>query len=277
MRVALVALLVVLAGCPAVGSQPTPTPPPETYPPGVSTDGVTDAGELGRAHTNTLNDTSYTIVSNRTIRYTNGTVVSHLFVRVELAADRSFFVSASTAGDEGPLFLGDPPASGEFWSNGTVYVRSHTRAGHTTYNEFTPPDNFVGTWRYWRATVPFGGQDGHARQTVTTLFSDVPTRVTDVRTQDGTTVVALAGKGATDDTFAKVGTGPVGNVTVRAEVTESGVVRSLDLSYVTFVNGQSVRVEWTVRYDDVGATAVERPPWFDRAVGANATETPGEG
>jgi len=275
MRALLVALAVALAGCPAAGPVTTPTPAPGEYPPGVTADGVADPAALADAHADAVGNTSYTVVSNRTVRYPNGTVASGLSVRVELAADREFSVSATTAGSHGPKFLGEPPASGEFWSNGTVYVRALTRDGGTAYNQFTPPDNFVGTWRYWRATVAFGGQDGHARETIRNVFADVPTEVTGVRTVDGTAVYSVEGEGATASEFAKVGNGPVGNVTLEADVTESGVLRRLDLSYATFLDGETVRVEWTVRYADVGATAVDRPPWFDRAVAGNASAASG--
>ncbi|PSQ27305.1 hypothetical protein BRD09_08790 [Halobacteriales archaeon SW_10_68_16] len=238
MRVVLVALAVALAGCPAVGPAATPTPEPEEYPPGVSGEGVVDATTLADAHDRAIENTSYTLVSNRTVRYTNGTVASALFVRVELAADRSFFVRTSTAGPDGPEFLGKPPAAGEFWSNGTVYVRA---------------------------------QEGHARETIASVFADVPTEVTGVRTVDGTTVYRLAGEGTVEGDFSKAGSDAVGNVSLTAQVTESGILRRMDLSYVTFLAGQSVRVEWTVRYDDVGTTTVERPSWFDRAVAENAS------
>ena len=271
MRVVLVTLAVALAGCPAVGPAATPTPEPREYPPGVSVEGVVDAATLADAHDRAIKNTSYTLVSNRTVRYANGTVASALFVRLGLAADRSFLVRTSTAGPEGPEFLGRPPASGEFWSNGTVYVRALTRDGETTYNEFTPPDSYVGTWRYWRATVSFGGQESHARETIASVFGDVPTEVTGVRTVEGTTVYRLAGRGTVEGEFSKAGSDAVGNVSLTAEVTGSGLLRRMELSYVTFLGDQSVRVAWTVRYDDVGTTTVSRPAWFDRAVADNAS------
>lgn len=265
MRALLVALAVVLAGCPGAVPGGTPTPEPE-YPPGVTAAGVTDPAALADAHGDALENTSYTLVSNRTIRYTNGTLSSRLTVRLRLAADRQFHVVTATAGPDGPLFLGQPPASAEFWSDGDVYVRALTRDGETTYNQFTPPDNFVGTWRYWRATVPFGGRDGHARETIRALFEDVPADVTGVRTADGATVYRLRGEGADSGGFAKAGDGPARDVTLEADVTESGVVRRINLSYVTFLGNRSARVEWTVRYLDVGDTTAERPAWYDRAV-----------
>jgi hypothetical protein len=228
---------------------------------------VTDANALADAHVAATGNTSYTLVSNRTVRYTNGSLVSRLGVRLRLAADRQFHVSTATAGPDGPLFLGSPPAAAEYWSNGTVYVRALTRDGRTTYNQFSPPDSFVGTWRYWRSTVPFGGQDGHARETVANLFADVPTDVVATRTVGTATRYRLEGSGATGDSFAKAGSGPVGDVRVEATVTESGLVRQFHLSYVTFVDGRSARLDWTLRYQHVGNTTAPRPGWFDRAVG----------
>lgn len=273
MRVLIVALAVVLAGCPAVGPAVTPTPEPEEYPPGVSSEGVVDAPALARAHDATIENSSYTLVSNRTVRYTNGTVASAVFVRLELAADRSFFVRTSTAGPEGPEFLGAPPASGEFWSNGTVYVSALARDGEVSHSQFEPPNNHVGTWRYWRATVPFGGQGGHARETISGVFGSVRTDVTNVRRVNETTVYTVAGSEAVDGEFATVGSGPVGNVTVTAEVTESGLLRRMDLTYVTFQDDRSVRFEWTLRYTDLGTTTVSRPAWFERAA---TSEEPGD-
>jgi hypothetical protein len=270
MRSVLVALAVVLAGCPALGPQSPAadggTVTPDTYPPGVTADGVIDPATLADAHVAVTENASYTVVSNRTIRYTNGSLVSRLSVRLRLAADRQFHVRTTTGGPDGPLLLGTPPAAAEYWSNGSVYVRALTREGRTTYNRFSPPDTFVGTWRYWRSTVPFGGQDGHARETIHNLFSDVPTALAGTASAGTTTVYRLAGEGARDDSFAKAGSGPVDGVTVAAEVTEDGLVRRFDLSYVTFVDGHSARVNWTLSYLEVGNTTAPAPEWFDRAV-----------
>lgn len=273
MRAALVALAVVLAGCPAIpdstptaGVTPAAVPETQTYPPGVTESGVTAPDALADAHSGFVANTSYTIVSNRTIRYRNGTLASRLDVRVRLAADRQFLAAVETAGPSAPLLLGDPPARARFWSNGSVYVRSLTAGGPTRYNEFTPPDAFVATWRYWRSTVPFGGQDGHDRETISGLFGDIPTAVAGRESVDGTTVYRLVGDSARAGSFAKVGSGPVGNVSLEAQVSVSGVVRRFDLSYDTTMDGRAVTVHWTLRYLDVGNTTAERPPWYDRAV-----------
>jgi hypothetical protein len=282
MRAALVALAVVLAGCPAFGSGSTPTPEvtpvpvPETaaYPPGVSEAGVVAPDVLANAHVTLVGNTSYTIVSNRTIRYANGTLASGLAVRTRLAADRRFLVTVSTAGPEGPLLLGRPPASARYWSNGSVYVRALTVDGRTTHTRFAPPDGFIGTWRYWRSTVPFGGQEGNAAGTFAAVFRAVPTTVADTRSVGNRTVTRLVGDTAHSGSFAKVGNGSVRNLTLAAAVDDRGLVRSFDLSYGTRKDDQPVRVEWSLRYLNVGNTTAARPPWFERAIADADTAGP---
>ena len=274
MRVALVALVVLLAGCPAVGGPgeptttitPAPVPQDRSYPPGIGPAGVEDAGALGTAHSDLLDDTSYTIVSNRTIRTRNGSLRSLLAVRVALSSDRSYHVTARTAGEAGPVFMGLPPARGEYWSNGTVYVRLLERDDRRLVNRFEPPDNFVGTWRYWRSTVAFGGGASFDQETVGTLFESVPTRLAGNRTSNGTTLYVLEGDRAVDTDFAKVGTGPVSNVSLSATVSQDGIVRSFDLTYDRRMDGSLVRVHWRLRYVDIGSTAVDQPPWVAEAL-----------
>jgi hypothetical protein len=275
MRVGAVALLVLLAGCPGLAGQSTPTadvtpapvPETETYPPGVGPAGVVDPTALARVHSAAVDATSYTLVSNRTITAGNGSLRSHLALTVRLARDRSYHARARTAGPAGPVFLGAPPARAEFWSNGTVYVRAVERESGWTYNEFTPPNEFVASWRYWRSTAAFGGEEGFDVETLATLFGSIPTALAGTRTENGTTLYRLTGDRALRPDFAKTGTGPVRNVSLDATVTEAGVVRAFDLSYERRQCSVPVRVVWTLRYDAVGRTTADRPAWFARAVG----------
>lgn len=280
MRVALVALAVVLAGCPAL-TQPTPTPEvtpapvPETeqLPPGVTESGVVDARTLASTHSEIVQNTSYTLVSNRTIHHRNGTLMSDFEVRVELAADRQVRATVASTGPSAPLLLGEPPVSGEFWANGSVYVSKLTTGNNTQYTQFRPPDGFVGTWRYWRSTVSFGGEGGHAQETLLGLFSDVPTEIADRRSVDGTQVYRLVGDSARSASFAKAGSGPVSNVSFEAHVTSTGVVRQFDLSYEQQVEGEPALVRWSLQYKGLDNTTAERPPWFDRALDQSSSES----
>jgi len=269
MRVALVALVVLLAGCPAFGGAQqstttlTPVAVPEVpeYPPGVGPTGVRYPAELAGAHSAVVENTSYTIVSNRTITARDGEVRSLLSVRIRLAENRSYLVSARTGGPDGPLFLGRPPSAASYWSNGSVYLRALPGPDGPILNRFTPPNAFVGTWRYWRSTVAFGGEDGYDFQTFLGLFGAIPTDLAAVETVDGTETFRVVGTESLDPGFAKAGSGPVTNVSLSATITERGVVRGFDLRYDRRVDGRPARVRWSLRYENVGSTTVGGPPW----------------
>jgi len=269
------AAVLVLAGCGGLtGGAPTTstlTPadvqPAPAYPPGIDEDGVVDPDVLARAHGERDDEVSYTLVSNRTVGYANGTVRSRLTVRVELAADRTYFARAVTDGRHGPVFLGNPPATAEFWSNGTTYVRALDRDGERVYNTFEPPDQYAGTWRYWARTVAFGGRAGFAGATIRDTFGAIPTRVAGRERTRGTTLTRLVGTEATGDEFTSPAVDAPRNVRLDATVDERGLMRSLDLRYEGTVDGENVTVHRSIAYEDVGSTTVTRPEWFDRAVG----------
>ena len=269
-------LVVLVAGCSGFtgGDEPTPTltpgeaPEPTTvYPPGVDESGVVAPDALAEAHTDRDDGRSYTLISNRTVRYENGTLRAEISTRIELATDRSFVVSVATDGPDGPLLLGEPPASAVYWSNGSTYARALTRDGRTTYNTFTPPDQYTGTWRYWTRTVAFGGRAGYSGQTIREVFTSVPTTVVGRETRNGTTVVRLAGSSAESSDFAAPEIDSVTNLTLQAAVDTNGLVRLLQYRFDGTVDGEPVVVERTIRYEAVGSTTVEKPSWLDRAVG----------
>lgn len=286
-----VVCLLVLAGCggsgPFVdgpsdgsgdpGATPTVSPAPlpdatAEFPPGVSRRGVVVPDRLARAHETTIANTSYTVRSNRTVAYANGSVRSSLVVEVALARNRTFLATAATAGPGAPVFLGVPPARATFWSNGSVYVRRFTAGGETTYNQYDPGQQFAGTWRYWTRTVPFGGRSGRPGSFYAGTFGAVPTRVAGRTTSGNASLVRLAGEGTRGSVQGTPLDGggsldAVRNVSLRATVGPRGVVRSLTLDYDATADGRPVHVRWTVHYRAIGETTARRPPWFDRAVG----------
>lgn len=275
MRAALVAVLVLLAGCNGfAGTEtrttasvtPAPVPSSPDYPPGVTENGVVDASRLASAHARAVSNQSYTLRSNRTVRYTNGTIRSRLTVSVQLAANRSYLVHARTTGDRAPTFLGRPPANATFWSNGSQYVRAYTINGETTYNSFEPPDQFIATWRYWVSTAAFGGEGSFAQQKYEQTFSSVDTRITRVDSPRNETLFRVVGRPTGDPQFLPADISRVRNLTVVSLVTSAGLVRSYRVQYVGVVNGERVRVRWTVDYSRVGSTTIERPSWYGRAV-----------
>ena len=241
---------------------PTPGPDEQRYPPGLSRAGVSEPGALGRAHEAALANRSFTVNASRTVRTANGTLRSGLAVTVALGPDRSFLATAETAGPDAPVFLGDPPARGTYWSNGTTYARRLARDDERLYNTFEPA-GYAGTWRYWTETVPFGGTRAGPGETFTRLFAATETRVVTTREPDGVTRHFVSGDRA-------AGTYGVGtdarDVRLEASVTPDGLVRSFALSYAATVDGAPVRVAWRIRYTAVGRTSVAAPPWLDRAL-----------
>ncbi|WP_178915954.1 hypothetical protein [Natronomonas gomsonensis] len=275
MRALLVALLVVLAGCsglpvgqPAESTE-TVTPVPErslapSYPPGVTDRGVEAPDATASAHVDRLAETSYTLTSNRTVR-TNGTLDSFFSVRVDLDDERNYHAKARTDGPDGPEFLGRPPATAEFWSGEETHIRKLTRDGETTYDEIESGPGRVSTWRYWTRTAPFGDRQGSVFRTVRDVVGSFTWRVDSEGTGDMTQYRLEADEYAST-AFAPSEVTAVRNASASATVSQSGLVRSIHMRYVGTIDGETVVVERTIRWENVGNTSVERPPWYDRAL-----------
>jgi len=276
------AMLAVLAGCggaplgsdrpPSTDATATPAPLPTDAPaqtrlaPGLTGAGVTEPRTLATAHARLLSNTSYRLVTTRTVRGQDGSLRQCLPLNLSLSADRGYLVHVETEGPLAPVFLGTPPAEATFWSNGSAYLRAYTRGGETTYNEFRPVDG-AGSWQYWARTVPFGGPTGTPRNFLGNTFAAVPTRVdgrVEGRAGTNATAYRVAGDRATD---SLEGLEDPREVRLLATVTEAGLVRSLRLSYTATVDGETVRVERTLRYGRIGDASAPRPPWADRALG----------
>ena len=106
----LLAAAVLLAGCgglpplddgdtPGPGETPTGADRPTDAglstarpPPGVLSLQVADPAELGRAHARAVENRSYVLTSNRTVRYANGTLRSRMSTRVAVDDGPGFHV-----------------------------------------------------------------------------------------------------------------------------------------------------------------------------------------
>ncbi len=278
------AVVVVLAGCsglPFVGDEGDDTAAATAIsdgqvaaqaPPGVLSRQVTNPAELGRAHARAIENRSYVVTANRTIWDPNGTVRSHLAVEVAIDEARTFQATVSTAGPDAPVLLGEPPAAAVFWSNGSTYLRRLTRDGEQTFGEFEPPTTWIGTWSYWVKTVPFGGRGNLPAKFYASLFTAVPASVDGQTTRRNTTYFRLVNDRERPFTNRTVPgrVSSVHDLSLVAVVDDDGLVRSLDLQYAGTLEGEAVRVRHTIRYAAVGTTAVDRPPWFDRAASCTA-------
>lgn len=274
-----VVLLVVLAGCSGTGGTvgdggesptetvtPVPVPdadPERGRPTGIDGSGVSDPGSLAAAHDRRLEERSYRLVSNQTVRYANGSVRSQYLIDLRLAANRTYSVTVRTDGPAGPRLLGDPPAVSEFWSDGETYVRAFG-TNDPTYNEFTPTASGVGTWRFWATTGVFEVRLSPP-ELIRESLGAVPTRIESTRSIDGGERYRVVDVGAPDAELPFPSASPARNVDLVAAVDRSGLVRRLELEYDGRIDGDRVVVSRSIAYSDVGTTEVRRPAWFDRA------------
>ncbi|WP_336357570.1 DUF7537 family lipoprotein [Haloarcula sp. CGMCC 1.6347] len=272
-RQLLVFIVVVTAGCGGFGFSggddsatpvtpaPVPTDSATTYPAGVGATGVTSPSLLGSAHGDRLNGTGYTLTMNRTVRYANGSLRSHLRVQVALDASRTHLANISVRGPAAPVLLGRPPATASFWSDGDTYLRRLVRDNQTIYNEYDPPDSYAGTWRYW---VHAAALNGRPAADVTRTVAPFHTRTLRPQQSDGTTYV-IRGDRLRENTSSTAWASRE-NATLVAHVTQSGLVRDYRTEYTTLTDGdEPVTVTRTVRFTAVGNTTVGPPPWRDRA------------
>ena len=241
-----VAVVVVLAGCGALGgtgagaderagSDATPTltpvPVPEvtetpvTLPPGLTGDRVTDTTALVDAHFAALAGRSYTL----RIRVTVDDARSERLFRVETPTR---YVRADRL-DGG---------SGD---------RTHFADGATLYTR----NEFDGQRYYGR----FDDVDPPSTRTV--RLSRAYLRVDRVRVAetrvDGDPAYELTGSYDTHPAIESFR-----NVSLRAVIEPSGLIRTLNISYYR-VNG-GANVTRSFAYSDLDSTTVERPAWVDR-------------
>lgn len=245
---------------------PAPVPTDSGHPPGVEPSGVADGSALAAAHAAALGNSSYTLVTNRTVWAANGSLRSALTVRLALSAgpSRDYHATVSTDGPGAPLVVGEPPTRAEYWANDAVYLRRRTVDDRTVYSRYDDTDAYVGTWSFWLGTAALDlGPETDLRSTLEAFETRV---ADDSRDRDR---VHLVGTAAGSEEFVD---DPgelerVENATLHAFVTESGFVQSYHVVYdATLDDGERVRVRRTVRFERVGTTTVGRPPWYDEAM-----------
>lgn len=276
---ACVILLVVLTGCSGVGFDSdsptdrsvepvTPVPVPAADPAtlrtsGIDDDGVSDPAALATAHGQWLANRSYTLTSNQTVRYENGTVRSQYTVHLRLTEDRTYHAAVRTGGVDGPKVLGEPPAYAEFWSDRETYVRAFGEPD-PRYNEFSPTASGVGTWYFWAMTGSFTFRMTPGVM-IQSSFSEVPTRIETRRIEAGVPRYRLTSPEPTTASLPFPDAVPARNVSLTAEVDGTGLVRQLRLDYRGRIDEEPVVVTRRISYTNVGSTDADRPEWFDEA------------
>jgi hypothetical protein len=220
---------------------------------------VTGPLTLANAHGGAL-ERSHRFRSNWTVRYRNGTVHARADQRATVAPN-GFLSTVSVAGRPGFVTSG-PPTEATFWSNGTVLTERIQRDDTTRYRYLDEASYNRGAGFYNSLRRPKPWRDHYA------LFTAVESRVVNRSTTDGVTRYTVVGERLRDPAAFGAATDvrEPGNVSLRATVTEGGLVQSLDLSYDgTLRNGERVHVTRTVVYEVTAAGPLDRPSWFETA------------
>jgi len=245
--------IVVLAGCGSIldgdtDSNPdgptetlTPAPVPQVtetpvpLPPGVIGSGIRDADALLDAHESLLRTQSYTLREQLRVDETHYTRL----IRIETPT--RYYSHDVLGGNDGNVT--------QFASGPFIYVRTEY-AGITRYDRLDntqPPESR--TIRLSRQLL----QVGDAAVSKTTV--------------DDRPAFVVRGNYSTHPELERIR-----NVSLRAVVEPTGLVRSMNVSYVRTGGNGPATVTRSFAYDDVGETTVERPDWVETQW--NGTTTP---
>lgn len=238
-----VALLAVLAGCgagaPETATPVTPAPVPTDgdrtgvgggLAPGVDETGIYDADALLGAHFAWLANTSYTVRLSSVRRYRNGSLRARHDRILRVAEDGRFHYVLTVER------RGGRDQRIDRWRSGDGAYAAVTVANNTTYRSLDRP-------RTPRLVT---------RAELLRLFRFVPSRVSNERTEDGTTRYRVIG-GPRDIP-------PLSNVSYALLLTEGGHIRSYRVTYNTTRQEQLRQVTVTATFSAVGTTTVDLPP-----------------
>jgi hypothetical protein len=236
--------------------------PTSTYglAPGLTRQGVVEPVTLGRAHEAVLEETSYTALSKKTVRYTNGTVIiretstSHV-----VAPTERYYVRFKGRGPESYKFNATF-WSWEFWSDGERTLIARSQGNNTTYRH------------YESANPPAYTPDPLQGEQFYDLFYAINTNVVNQTMRNGTTLYRLTATEITDtDALFRINNRYKNprDLSFYAVIDSRGLVHRYLIAYTATLTTTSrptpVRIVETSRYTEIGNTTVERPPWYSKA------------
>lgn len=274
---------VVIAGCSglagsadqrAVSVTPVdiPTDAPVTAPedrakPGFDSGGFEDPDRLAAAHGSILQNTSYTVESAQTIRFTATNRTGRWQLTGRFGVGGAFLVDTERTGS---VFDTGNPVRIRFWSNGAIVVESFIANDSTIANVVrdargnpVPP----------RTVLPI---DPRFEGELAAVFAS--TSVRSISRLDGADHpykrVRVDVSGPVDARRARsleVATS-ISNLTARLVIDERGFVHRYQLRYTGSFAGKPVTVTRSVEYRAVGDTDVARPDWAAAALNGSTPD-----
>jgi hypothetical protein len=230
---------------------------------GINDTGVSDPSALADAHHEWLANRSHAFESNQVVRYQDGDLRSRYLLRFELAENRTYLAVLRTAGPEGLLVLDETPAVSKFWSDGRVFVRGV--GDPVTNTDRLNPETNAASWRFWTTQSVFGPSTT-PRKVINRSFEAIPTRIDERRTSGDAPRYRVTGNKSGPIELPFPEADPARDVSLVAEIDETGFVQRLELEYRTELDGEMVVIKRSVSYTDVGETDVGRPTWVREAI-----------
>lgn len=234
-------------------------------PPGLSTDGVTDAEALAAAHEDALAGRSYTYDREVTVVAENGTELGGWSQHVQVGADRLAFNYTQTGG--GVSVSGTEIRDPRVYTNGSV--------------TFWKTDAFRDGYRR-ESGRGFAAETFSSEQLLADVLDAAETSVValdsgnDANATEGETWYRVRAENGTE---ALTYDSPNGTVTVEATnvtatgvVSSAGIVRNVTYEFDFERGNVSGHRTMAIRYSAVGETTVEVPAWVaDAKAATNAT------
>lgn len=265
-----VAIMLVVAGCSGglVPSDSVPSPTPAPVPtlestathapqvaPGLAADRVRNTSVLFAAHQAALANRSFTKVTTLTVTYPNGTAYYRQVTRTTVANDSALTVGERT----GIRALQFNPAIIVKYN---IYYTGDTRVSRVVLRSGT-----VRNLRHLPSDLP----DAAALPLVERRL-----RVADHRVvRRGDRYVLFAGDIPWPAFRNPAFLSSPRNVTSRTVVAPDGLILESRVRYRALVDGQEVQVSRNVRFEHIGETTVDRPPWLKSNRTDSPTPTPG--
>jgi len=243
-------LLVALAGCGAVSpgsGDATSTTGETTAEGGSGDDQAVDAFDLAEAHRDSLTNQTFTVTSTSTVQYANGTAALRQYTRTEVDSVPSTVLSRQTVDGTAPgrFFV---PFEGvvELWTNESTSLGQRAYENGTTEAIERP-------------------QDGVVNVEQLTRWEDLALLLSagDARSVDGDRATDLVVATGAENT--ELAYGEPDQLTVTVRLSDVEYVESYTVSYQTTRAGTPVQVTRTVRFTNVGETAVQQPSWVSEA------------
>lgn len=217
------------------------------YPDGFAESGVENASTATQTHFEAYNDSSSWTVTYSVQEAQGGEIVNlseTRFVEIRNDTPREL-INVETPSGNYDVFTNDSESySRTIQNNESLYAMQQ---GSVDITSATYSDMFI------------------------SFLGSVDYEADDVSTQDGQNVVTYTGDSLTDENSLETENQSVESVQSTLAVDEQGHIHQFDFTGEVSQGEQTIDIEYSVTFSNIGATTVEDPSWLDDAI--NSTNT----